>query len=219
MAAIMTQAGSVAERMPGPALGAALMEEPVAAADLMADSVAVATRAAGQLVVMAVAADRQVMNPEIIETPNLQLRLQTAADVRALIEKLSPAERAEVSPEWLARALSEPPNPWAHGFSVILKADGATVGNAGFKGPPNSAGTVEIAYGINPEHQRKGYATEAARALSAYAFQDQRVHIVCAHTLPEPNASTRVLTKCGFHHVGEVMDPEDGRVWRWEKTS
>ena len=33
----------------------------------------------------------------------------------------------------------------------------------------------------------------------------------------EANASTRVLTKCGFRHVGEVMDPEDGLVWRWEK--
>ncbi len=38
-----------------------------------------------------------------------------------------------------------------------------------------------------------------------------------AHTCPEPNASTRVLTKCGFRRVGEVMDPDDGLVWRWEK--
>jgi ribosomal-protein-alanine N-acetyltransferase len=42
--------------------------------------------------------------------------------------------------------------------------------------------------------------------------------VVRAHTLPNPNASTRVLTKCGFHRVGEVIDPEDGLVWRWERN-
>jgi [ribosomal protein S5]-alanine N-acetyltransferase len=25
-----------------------------------------------------------------------------------------------------------------------------------------------------------------------------------------------VLTKCRFERVGEVVDPEDGLVWRWE---
>lgn len=38
-----------------------------------------------------------------------------------------------------------------------------------------------------------------------------------AHTLPERNASTRVLEKCGFTLVGEVVDPDDGVVWRWER--
>ena len=76
---------------------------------------------------------------------------------------------------------------------------------------------AEISYGVNPDHQRKGYATEAAQALTAYAFRSGQVRVVWAHTLPEPNASTRVLTKCGFRRVGEVIDPEDGLVWRWEK--
>jgi RimJ/RimL family protein N-acetyltransferase len=76
---------------------------------------------------------------------------------------------------------------------------------------------VEIAYGIAPEHQGKGYATEAAAALTDYAFRQREVRAVRAHTLPENNASTRVLTKCGFRRVGEVIEPEDGLVWRWEK--
>ena len=76
---------------------------------------------------------------------------------------------------------------------------------------------MEIAYGIDPAHQGKGYATEAAEALVLFAFGDDRVRLVRAHTLPEANASTRVLTKCGFRRTGEVVDPEDGLVWRWEK--
>jgi len=39
---------------------------------------------------------------------------------------------------------------------------------------------------------------------------------VIAHTLPETNASTRVLEKVGMNFVGEVIDPDDGRVWRWQ---
>jgi ribosomal-protein-alanine N-acetyltransferase len=35
-------------------------------------------------------------------------------------------------------------------------------------------------------------------------------------TRPEYNASGRVLTACGFERTGEVVDPEDGLVWRWD---
>jgi len=131
---------------------------------------------------------------------------------------MSPADRAQVSDTWLAQlhALTAP-DPWVLGFSLVLRETGAAVGGAGFTGPPGADGIVEVAYGVDPEHQGKGYATEAAEALTAWAFSDSRVRIVCAHTLPEPNASTRVLTKCGFRHLGPINHPEDGLVWRWEK--
>jgi [ribosomal protein S5]-alanine N-acetyltransferase len=114
---------------------------------------------------------------------------------------------------------SAPLDPWVHGFLLVNRSEDRVIGKAGFKGPPTTEGVVEIAYGVDPQHQGKGYATEAARALTQYAFTTGQVRTVCAHTLPEPNASTRVLTKCGFERMGEVIDPEDGLVWRWEKSS
>ena len=86
----------------------------------------------------------------------------------------------------------------------------------GFKGPPDAEGVVEIAYGIVEGYQGRGYATEIARALMSYAAGSGRANTIRAHTLPETNASTRVLEKCGFQCMGEVIDPEDGSVWRWE---
>lgn len=77
---------------------------------------------------------------------------------------------------------------------------------------------VEIAYGVDAAHRGKGYATQAADALVAYAFGSGQVQTVRAHTRPESNASTRVLGKCGFKFVDEVVDPEDGLVWRWERA-
>lgn len=101
---------------------------------------------------------------------------------------------------------------------MVHRITGALVGTCGFKGPPEAEGIVEIAYGVAPDHQGKGYATEAAEALVGYAFSSGRVRVVRAHTFSEANASTRVLTKRGFQLVGEVIDPEDGLVWRWERN-
>ncbi len=105
-----------------------------------------------------------------------------------------------------------------HGFRVILRESGQEIGSAGFKGPPDDEGMVEIAYGIAPDHQSRGYATEAAAALTDFALADSNVKIVRAHTLPERNASCRVLEKCGFEFLGEAIEPEDGLVWRWERS-
>ena len=76
---------------------------------------------------------------------------------------------------------------------------------------------VELAYAIEPDHQRRGYATEAAEALVQLAFADDRVRVVRAHTLADHAASKRVLEKCHFRCIGEVIDPEDGPVLRFER--
>src|SRR5262245_36473709 len=153
-----------------------------------------------------------------VQTKSLELVLQTLEEARAEVEAMSPADRAHVSADWLARlrALTSA-DPWTLGFSLVHRDSATVVGSAGFTGPPDADGVVEISYGVNPDHQNKGYATEAAQALTTYAFSSGKVSLVRAHTRPEPNASTRVLAKCGFRRVGEVIDPEDGLVWRWEK--
>ena len=158
-------------------------------------------------------------NPIDLETVHLRLVLQSTEEVLAQIEAMSLADQAEVSPAWLAQLRSAPsPHPWTHSFAIVLKASGAVIGSCGYKGPPSSDRVVEIAYAVNADQQGRGYATEAAEALARYAFESPQVRLVCAHTRPEENASTRVLTKCGFRQVGEVNDPEDGLVWRWERT-
>ena len=168
-----------------------------------------------------------------LTTERLRLVPHAPDHLRALIESTESYERAsglksapglrdfivapEVSADWIAaleRATET--DPWRHGFALVERERGIVIGNAGFTGPPEADGIVEIAYGIVPEHEGHGYATEAARALVAYARADDRVRTVCAHTLAHTNASTRVLEKCGFHRVGEVNHPTDGLIWHWE---
>jgi ribosomal-protein-alanine N-acetyltransferase len=175
------------------------------------------------------------MSASPIETKNLKLSPYSPQHILALIEGVDlftrnfgwpPAKglrdfylSEDVSPQWLdqLRTTTEA-DPWRHGFGVVHVASGQVIGAAGFKGPPDADGAVEIAYGMVPEYQGRGYATEAAAALVEFALKSGCVRIARAHTLPEANASTRVLTKCGFEFIGEVVDPEDGPVWRWEKV-
>jgi ribosomal-protein-alanine N-acetyltransferase len=107
-------------------------------------------------------------------------------------------------------------DPWVLGFTLIDRSTGGVIGTCGFKGPPDGDGMVEIAYGVTPGQQNRGFATEAAAALVTFAFSSRDVRIVRAHTMAGESASTRVLAKCGFQPVGQVVDPEDGLVWRWE---
>jgi RimJ/RimL family protein N-acetyltransferase len=137
--------------------------------------------------------------------------LPAANGLRAFVEY--------ISLPWLAALqTATEADPWVHGFAIVHPESQSVIGSVGFKGPPDAEGMVEIGYGIAPDFQGRGYATEAAMAGVEFAFACDRVRLVRAHTLPTANASTRVLTKCGFQRIGEVVDPEDGPVWRWERS-
>lgn len=105
------------------------------------------------------------------------------------------------------------PDPWG---SYVVHLDGQPTGVCAFKSAPNPEGEVEIAYMTFPAFERRGHATRTIAALVAVAEASGAAPI--AHTLPEENPSNRALRRNGFVHAGEVMDPEDGLVWRWEKA-
>lgn len=172
------------------------------------------------------------MRDNILLTDRLDLRPIDPADLLLLIagaEAFGPHVAAttaaglrsflvsdDVSADWLEiLRMAAGPDPWVFGFVAVQRSDDAAIGLASFKGPPRD-GAVEIAYGIAPGFENRGYATEAARALTDFAFTHDTVKVVKAHTMLEANASTRVLTKCGFALLGEVVDPADGPVWSWE---
>jgi RimJ/RimL family protein N-acetyltransferase len=87
------------------------------------------------------------------------------------------------------------------------------VGWGGFKGPPRE-GVVELGYEIAESRRGRGLATAATLAMLSEAFEDERVGTVIAHTLPERNASTRVLEKAGFRFDGKAREG-DHAVWRF----
>lgn len=103
-------------------------------------------------------------------------------------------------------------------FLAVDPGSRLVIGTCSYKGPPDADGAVEIAYFTLPVYQGRGYATAMAALLTARAATPPPARTVRAHTLPERNASARILEKLGFAHLGQVVDPEDGPVWRWERT-
>jgi RimJ/RimL family protein N-acetyltransferase len=101
------------------------------------------------------------------------------------------------------------------GYLAADEETGKVVGTCGFKHGPEENGRVEIAYFTFPGYEGNGYATAMATELLHMALGSHEVREVIAHTLPEPNASTRILERIGLRCTGPVEDPEDGTVWRW----
>jgi [ribosomal protein S5]-alanine N-acetyltransferase len=87
--------------------------------------------------------------------------------------------------------------------TAVTAAPRELLGIAGYLGPPSDEGVVEIGYAIAEEHQRRGYATEAVRALMQRAFTDPTVARVAATTYASLEPSIGVLRKAGFALVGQ----------------
>ncbi|WP_030680910.1 GNAT family N-acetyltransferase [Streptomyces rimosus] len=97
----------------------------------------------------------------------------------------------EQHPEWLDD----------HSQRLIVERDSdLLVGSIGLFLPPDD-GQVEIGYGIVESRRGRGYATEATRALTAYALTLPDVHTVVAGAELSNPASLRVLEKAGFRRL------------------
>jgi RimJ/RimL family protein N-acetyltransferase len=134
---------------------------------------------------------------EFLDTTSL-----TAAEGALLPEEFLKdiVEKYAQQPEWL-------------GFLAIRGSQ--IVGSGAFKDPPVE-GWTEIGYGVAPEVEGQGVATQITAWLCEYAAS-QGATIVRANTLPVATASQKVLIKNGFTFVGVFEDPEDGTVHRYEK--
>ncbi len=84
------------------------------------------------------------------------------------------------------------------------------VGAAGYHGPPDATGMVEIGYRIDPDYRRRGYARAALEALLARAAEEPDVRRVRASIRPDNVPSYRLVSQYGFAKVDEQWDDEDG---------
>ncbi len=98
---------------------------------------------------------------------------------------------------------------WVTG--VIWDEDhGLAVGRAGYHGPPDPAGMVEIGYSVDPAYRRRGYARAALEALLQRAAREPGVTTVRVTISPDNVASYGLASQYGFTEVGEQWDDEDG---------
>lgn len=84
---------------------------------------------------------------------------------------------------------------------VVLRDERKLIGCAGIKGEPRD-GQVDIGYSVIKPYQRRGYATEATRAVIDWVFRDPRTERVVGETFANLPGSIGVMEKCGMKFVG-----------------
>jgi [ribosomal protein S5]-alanine N-acetyltransferase len=167
------------------------------------------------------------MTPRPIPTSRLELQPFTAAAIDALLAADEPRLREltgasfplplappplmdGVLPSMRDRLRRDPSQEGWWGWLVVIREDRRVIGSLVFGGPPNSQGDVPVGFATYPQFEGHGYATEATRALVAWALAQPAVLRVCA-SIPSWNAgSRRVAEKVGMRPVGAAWDAE---VW------
>jgi RimJ/RimL family protein N-acetyltransferase len=109
--------------------------------------------------------------------------------------------------ENMEKAPSEPAWDWI----AIHILDQGVIGGIGFMGGPDKDGIVEVGYDIVPEYRNQGYATEMARSLIAWAFQETGIKVVTASCLNDNIGSIKVLENIGMHRL-----ESDRNMLKWE---
>lgn len=92
-------------------------------------------------------------------------------------------------------------------FALIEKATGRMIGTCGMTSiHPESAGG-EIGYVLAREYWHRGFATEAAATVLAFAFCELGLDLVTARFLKENVASLAVMEKLGMRFLGYLDKP------------
>jgi len=95
-------------------------------------------------------------------------------------------------------------------LSVVRAVDGEYLGWCGLTAEPLTS-EVQLGYRFCQRAWGFGYATEAASAIIALAFNALALPRVVATVHADNTASCRVMAKLGMHHERDVFHPRAGR--------
>ncbi|MEU9214155.1 GNAT family N-acetyltransferase [Streptomyces sp. NPDC048415] len=93
-------------------------------------------------------------------------------------------------------------------FVLVRREDGRAVGALGFHGAPDQEGRAEIGYDLAENARGHGYATEAVRALAAWALARDDVKLLYAAIERTNTPSQAVISRAGFRRVSEDVEQE-----------
>ena len=114
--------------------------------------------------------------------------------------------------EEMADRLPGEPGGWVQ-FTVEERGGGRLVGDVGLSPADGEDGVILVGYTIDPAFQGNGYATEAVRALVAYAFDTLGADVVRAYASAENIPSHRVVEKSGLVLMERFEGEDEGVKW------
>lgn len=104
------------------------------------------------------------------------------------------------------------PGGWVQ-LTVEERGSGRLIGDVGLSPAEDDPGVIKIGYTTAPAFQGSGYATEAVRALVAYAFDALGADLIRAYASAENAPSIRVAEKVGLRLVARFERRNGDEVW------
>jgi RimJ/RimL family protein N-acetyltransferase len=89
-------------------------------------------------------------------------------------------------------------------FAVALRSTRELIGDCAARTDADDPRQAEIGFTLAPQYQGSGYATEAARRLVGYLFDERAKHRVSASCDPRNTASAHVLERLGMRLEGHL---------------
>lgn len=86
----------------------------------------------------------------------------------------------------------------------IAEHNGEEVLECGFICPPTKDNVVEVFCYTRPEHQKKGYGTEAVRGLVRFSEAFKNIKYVCASVAKDNLPSQKMFIKNGFEYLADT---------------
>lgn len=144
---------------------------------------------------------------EVIKTERLDIRRFTADDWKDLHEYLSEERVVRYEPylpftEEQSREAAADRAVSKDFWAVCLKENGKLIGNVYLA--EGEQQNWEVGYVFNYAYQKKGYATEAVKALMDKIFRENNAHRIYANCDPENHDSWKLLEGVGFHREGHL---------------
>jgi [ribosomal protein S5]-alanine N-acetyltransferase len=106
----------------------------------------------------------------------------------------------------LAEGIADQNNPDRRKYflSMILKDGSLVIGSAGLeiRHRRDDSGEADLGYFLNRSYWGNGYATEAAKLLITFGFEQLKLHRITASTFALNTASERVMQRCGMVKEG-----------------
>jgi RimJ/RimL family protein N-acetyltransferase len=93
-------------------------------------------------------------------------------------------------------------------LAAVLKETNQLVGDVMMQLTSEEHRQAEIGFIVHPDHQGRGYATEATRVLLHLAFDELKLHRVVGRVEVRNTASARVLEKLGMRREAHLVENE-----------